>query len=1103
MASEADPQWYKDAIVYELHVKAFFDGNGDGVGDFPGLIGKLDYLQELGVNTLWLLPFYPSPGRDDGYDIADYHAIHPMFGDMRDFRRFIAEAHRRDLRVITELVINHTSDQHPWFQAARRAPPGSAKRNFYVWSDSDRRYAGTRIIFNDTETSNWAWDEVAQAYYWHRFFSHQPDLNFANPQVFKAVMRVMRFWFDAGVDGMRLDAVPYLCEREGSSNENLVETHAVLKRMRAELDLRYPNRMFLAEANQWPEDVREYFGDGDECHMAYHFPLMPRMYMAIAQEDRHPIVEIMEQTPDLPESCQWAVFLRNHDELTLEMVTDRERDYLYQAYAGDPRARLNLGIRRRLAPLLENDRLGIELLHQMLMTLTGSPILYYGDEIGMGDNLQLGDRNGVRTPMQWSGERNGGFSTAAAERLYLQPIDDPMYSYAAVNVAAQQHNPYSLLNWTRRLIAMRGAHRAFGRGSLRFLRPGNRKILAYLREFEGESILCVANLARAPQAVELDLAAFKGRVPVELIGRSRFPPIGEMPYLLTLGGHGFFAFRLATDVAAPTWHEERPVAPDLPVLVLLDSGWRTLFSQPADAGGVLPLMVRRARDQLESQIVPRYFRVQPWFADRDAAPAKFKFEAMQEWTDDGGDWLFATVAVTLPNAEVHRYAMPLALVWDDATDAHDGALLPATLAKVRRSARVGKLLDAFWDDGFCRALVAAMARGEMLAFGEGRLEFTASGADIAAPAGATTLSGIQRSLGEHGRLRVTLDGRLLLKGYRWLLEGIHPELEISRFLYETAQFSHVPQLLGTVEYVDSVAQRSTLAILERSVENQGDAWRYTVDYLKRCLDGLQAGPEPTPDVQHAAYLGLMKNLGLRTAQFHRALAQSDAAGAFGTEPVAAADIVAWVNKVRREMDAMFELLERELSRQPESVRELAVGLLAQRAKLYRRIVRAAGMRLQAVKTRCHGNYGLGQVWLVNNDVLIANYGGEPGQSWEERRRKHTPLLDVAGMLASLGMAGAAALAQADWDLPQQGAEMAANRQLQVDTWERLASKAFFRSYRQAMKGHPTYPAEVAVAEVLLTLFLAEKAIAELSDALKQSSVAVGSALRRLLRLVRR
>ncbi|MDA8128850.1 MAG: maltose alpha-D-glucosyltransferase [Betaproteobacteria bacterium] len=1095
---EEDPHWYKDAIIYELHVKAFYDGNGDGVGDFSGLISKLDYLQELGVNTLWLLPFYPSPMRDDGYDIADYHNVHPAYGDIAEFRTFIEEAHRRGLRVITELMVNHTSDQHPWFQAARRAPPGSAKRDYYVWSDSDTRYAGTRIIFNDTETSNWSWDEVAQAYYWHRFFSHQPDLNFANPHVFKALMRVMRFWFDAGVDAMRLDAVPYLCEREGTSNENLPETHAVIKRMRAELDRHYKDRMLLAEANQWPEDVREYFANGDECHMAYHFPLMPRMYMAIAQEDRHPIVEIMEQTPDIPDNCQWAVFLRNHDELTLEMVTDRERDYLYQTYASNPQARLNLGIRRRLAPLLDNDRHRIELMHLLLMTLLGSPILYYGDEIGMGDNIELGDRNGVRTPMQWNSGLNGGFSTAAPDQLYLQPIDDPVYGFGAVNVEAQHRSPFSLLNWTRRLIAMRKANRAFGRGTLRFLRPGNRKILAYLREYQGETILCVANLSRAPQPVELDLSAFKGRVPVELLGRSRFPPIGELPYLLTLSELGFYAFRLAADVEAPSWHEERPVPPDLPVLVLVDSGWRTLFTRGEEVADLNQLTLRRAREQLEHQIIPRYFRDQPWFVNHDVAVEKIEFGAMREWTVDAASWLLATVDVTLVGGEIQRFAIPLALAWDDDAEGRGPMLLHATLAKVRRHARVGVLFDAFWDDRFCCAVASAMERGETLAFGEGNLEFRITAAYPGLACGPTP-AGVIREVSEHGRLRVNLNDQLVLKTYRRLLAGTHPELEISRFLTETAKFKHVPQLAGTVEYANAHGRHATLAILERYAQNQGDARLYTLGYLERFLDVCRTSPEQTQDERHRAYVVLMNTIGQRTAEFHRALALPDDAGDFGSEPIGPEDILDWVNAERHRMERMFELLGQALPELPDAAWPVARNLLAARPRLYRRIMRASSVRLQATKTRGHGNYHLGQVWIMKNDVLIANYGGVPGLSWSERRRRHSPLRDVASMLLSIGEAGAAALDHVAGD----SAEAQAALQRRVDEWEALARKAFLRSYRRGMAGHPAYPAEPDAAEALLTLFLAEKAIADASDALGRHAPGTGAALRRLLQVSRR
>lgn len=566
-----DPLWYKDAVIYQVHIKSFFDANNDGIGDFPGLISKLDYIADLGANTVWLLPFYPSPRRDDGYDIADYRGVHPDYGTLADVKRFISEAHQRGLRVITELVINHTSDQHPWFQKARHAKAGSTARDYYVWSDSDQKYAGTRIIFLDTETSNWTWDPVAGQYFWHRFYAHQPDLNFDNPQVINEVLSVMRYWLDMGIDGLRLDAVPYLIERDGTNNENLPETHQILKQIRAEIDANYPDRMLLAEANQWPEDTRPYFGDsdgikGDECHMAFHFPLMPRLYLALAQEDRLPITDILRRTPPIPAHCQWAIFLRNHDELTLEMVTDKEREALWNYYAPDRRARINLGIRRRLAPLMEGDRRRIELLNSLLLSMPGTPTLYYGDEIGMGDNIDLNDRDGVRTPMQWSIDLNGGFSRANPASLVLAPITDPLYGYQAVNVEAQALDPHSLLNWTRRLLAVRKQQKAFGRGSLNMLSPRNRRVLAYVREFTDalgntQTIVCVANVSRSAQTVELDLSTWAGRVPVEMLSTHPFPPIGPLPYSLTLAPYGFYWFLLVSENAMP---DHPPQADRLP-----------------------------------------------------------------------------------------------------------------------------------------------------------------------------------------------------------------------------------------------------------------------------------------------------------------------------------------------------------------------------------------------------------------------------------------------------------------------------------------------------------------------------------------------------------
>jgi len=538
-----EPFWYRDAIIYEIHLRAFNDSNGDGIGDFPGLLQKLDYLQDLGVTTVWLLPFYPSPLKDDGYDISDYTSVNPDYGTLDDFREFLEQAHRHKLRVITELVINHTSDQHPWFQQARSSRD-NPRRDWYVWSATDDRYRGVRVIFKDTELSNWAWDPVSKSYYWHRFFSHQPDLNYDHPAVREEMWKVLKFWRDIGVDGFRVDAVPYLVEREGTSCENLPETHEVVKFLRRRLDENYSQNFLLAEANQWPRDVRPYFGDGDEFHMAFHFPLMPRMFMAVKLEDRKPLVDILEQTPEIPPACQWGIFLRNHDELTLEMVSDEERAYMYDVYALDKSTRLNHGIRRRLAPLMENDRRRLELMNGMLMSLPGSPILYYGDEIGMGDNIHLGDRNGVRTPMQWSADRNAGFSAADPERLYLPLISNPVYGYHIVNEEAQRHSDHSLLSWTKRLIRVRQSCRAFGRGQIELLRPPNHRVFAYIRELGNEKVLVVNNLSSAAQAVELDLTKFQGHIPIEMFGGNPFPRIGRLPYPLTLGPYDFYWFRL-------------------------------------------------------------------------------------------------------------------------------------------------------------------------------------------------------------------------------------------------------------------------------------------------------------------------------------------------------------------------------------------------------------------------------------------------------------------------------------------------------------------------------------------------------------------------------
>jgi len=1069
--ASTDPLWYKDAIIYQLHVKAFFDANNDGIGDFEGLRHKLDYLQDLGVTALWLLPFYPSPLRDDGYDISDYKNINPSYGGMHDFKMFVREAHRRNIRVVTELIINHTSDQHPWFQRARRAKRGSRLRDFYVWSDTDQKFPETRIIFLDTEKSNWAWDPLAQAYYWHRFYTHQPDLNFENPRVLKAVVDVMRFWLDLGVDGMRLDAVPYLIEREGTINENLPETHEVLRKLRHELDTRYGDRMLLAEANQWPEDVLQYFGAGDECHMAFHFPLMPRIYMAMATEDRHPIADIMRQTPDIPDTCQWAVFLRNHDELTLEMVTDRERDYLWNYYAADRRARLNLGIRRRLAPLMENDRRKIELLNALLISMPGTPVFYYGDEIGMGDNVFLGDRDGVRTPMQWSFDRNGGFSRAEPARLYLPPIMDSVYGFEAVNVEAQSRAPSSLLNWLKRLIAARRSRRAFGRGTLQFLYPSNRKVIAYLRGFGDEIVLCVANLSRSPQAVELDLSDWRGRQPVELLGRSAFPPIGELPYMLTLQGYSFFWFELlpaATEAAAT-----RAPPPELFTMVM-PRGWQDLFRQPN-------------LSQLESDVIPSFLPRQRWFGAKDqrvrATSVLARGEIVRPADEGAGPetFLAGAVEVQLARGGRQRYFLPLATIWSSADTELRQGLIPATLAELRQFRREGAIVDALSQDGFSLAIMDAI-RQEVttrLEGGEIRCRKTPIFDQVASPQRLV----VRRSGVEQSNSSVIFDDYGMLKIYRRLQPGPHPEIEMSRYLVERAGFANTPPLLGFVELDldhQSGPETHALGVLFGFVRNQGDGWTQALDYLTRYLDdallssGTRPSDLPDPDV---FFLSLARQLGLRTAEMHRALAEQGRDDPdFAPEQIGTEDVTEWRRQLEGAAAEVLSKLERERTKLPASTQELVERLIALRDCLFRQINLLIPDQVEAHKTRFHGDFHLGQVLVVKNDFFIIDFEGEPARPLADRRRKSSPLRDVAGMIRSFDYASITAVRQLAEARPA-----AEPRMVQLaEAWRQRAVDGFRAAYRKSMRGCVGYPASKSQAHNMLTFFTLEKAIYEIS-----------------------
>ena len=1080
----ADPLWYKDALIYQLHVKAFFDANNDGIGDFEGLSRKLDYLQDLGVTALWLLPFYPSPLRDDGYDIADYKNIHPAYGRMADFKGFVREAHRRGLRVITELVVNHTSDQHPWFQRARQAPPGSPWRDYYVWSDTDQKFLNTRIIFLDTEKSNWARDPEAKAYYWHRFYSHQPDLNFDNPRVFRAIANVMAFWLDLGVDGLRLDAVPYLIEREGTINENLPETHEVLKRLRREMDKRYGDRMLLAEANQWPEDVLHYFGAGDECHMAFHFPLMPRIYMAVATEDRHPVTDIMRQTPDIPETCQWAVFLRNHDELTLEMVTDRERDYLWNYYAADRRARINLGIRRRLAPLMENDRRKIELLKGLLLSMPGTPVLYYGDEIGMGDNVYLGDRDGVRTPMQWSPDRNGGFSRADPAMLYLPPIMDPVYGFEAVNVEAQSRSPSSLLNWTKRLIAARRSRRALGRGKLRFLYPSNRKVIAYLREWDDEIILCVANLARSAQAVELDLSELRGRHVIEVLGRTVFPTIGEHPYMLTLQGHSFFWFELMPPSAAEAEAWLQSQSPEIVTLVM-PRGWADLFD-------------RHNLPQLERDVIPAFLPRQRWFSAKDRRIEAGWLLAHTEIAGVPGEgdghspnFLASVVEAQLAGVERQRYLLPFGAVWTPAGSELRQALAPSILAELRQTRREGALVEAVAQDSFALALAEAIqgeaslplceAGGEPI--GEMRFRRTPIFDRVAEPERL-----IVRRLGtEQSNSSVLFEEYAILKLYRRLQPGPHPEIEMSRFLVERAGFANTPPLLATIELElpgESGPEISALGVLFGFVRNQGDGWSLALDYLLRYLDDAlneaapganpPGRPADLPDPDHF-FLALARQLGLRTAQMHRALAEC--AGddpVFMPEPITGEDLAGWRGELQDSAETMLARLERGRGGMPEEARRLAEEVVASGRHLFEAIRRLAPDEIAAVKTRFHGDLHLGQVIAVQNDFYLIDFGGEPGRPIASRRRKSSPLRDVAGMIRSFDYAAITAVRQISETRPAAAPRLFAL----AEAWRQRAVDGFRAAYRRAMRGCPAYPASKLQAKSLIDFFTLEKAIYE-------------------------
>ncbi len=1075
-----DPLWYKDAIIYELHVRAFNDSDGDGSGDFKGLIEKLPYLQELGVSAIWLLPFYPSPLRDDGYDIASYEDVNPMYGRLSDVRQLIAEAHRRGMRVINELVSNHTSDQHPWFQKARRARPGSSLRNLYVWSETNQKYQDARIIFKDFEVSNWTWDHVAGAYYWHRFFSHQPDLNYDNPRVKEAMFKTCDFWLDMGIDGMRLDAVPYLFEREGTNCENLPETHGFLRELRQHIDSGYRNRMLLSEANQWPEDAVKYFGQGDECNMGFHFPLMPRLFMSIRMEDRFPIVDILAQTPAIPDNSQWALFLRNHDELTLEMVTDEERDYMYRAYTQDRAARINLGIRRRLAPLLGNERRRIELMNGLLFSLPGTPVIYYGDEIGMGDNIFLGDRNGVRTPMQWSGDRNAGFSDANRQRLYLPVITDPEYHYETVNVETQHQNPHSLLSWMKRVIALRKRHRAFGRGTLELLRPENRKVLAFVRRYESEQILVIANLSRFLQTLELDLSAWKGMVPMELFGSTELPVIGDAPYFLTLGPHSFFWFSLQPRATATIQGDGQAAPAALPE-IRITGEWDTV-------------LLGSARERLESVLIG-YIRQRRWFAGKARRLKSAQIlDTIHVPGVDGAAYL-VTVLVSYAEGDPDTYVVPMAYASAAEAPQIRERWPHAAIAWLRTDGEEqrGLLYDALGPPGFAEALLGVIARRRRSTGPSGTLVGSTTKAFARLRGPETIKLEAALSVAEQSNNSIVFGERLILKVSRRLEEGMNPELEVGRFLTEKTTFAEIAPIAGSLEFRRGRGEPVTLAILQGYVPNQGDAWQYTLTTLAHYLKGVELAPgEEPPVLNHSlaraiatdlpevatrtigAYLESARLLGQRTAELHAALASDPDDPAFAPERISQQDQRSIYQSLNGVALRSMELLRSQLKKLPEEAREEARQVLELEPRISATLRGFLGRRLTTTRIRVHGDYHLGQVLYTGHDFVIIDFEGEPTRTLYERRLKRLALRDVAGMLRSFHYASHTALKS-----DQLPAEAAERLQSWARFWVECVSATFLRAYLSTAGTASFIPHSPDDLELQLTTMLLEKALYEL------------------------
>ncbi len=1099
---ENEPLWYKDAVIYELHVKAFYDSSGDGTGNFKGLTEKLDYLEGLGITAIWLLPTYPSPLKDDGYDISDYLSVHHNYGTLRDFKEFLREAHRRGIMVITELVLNHTSDQHSWFQNSRRAKLGSVWKDYYVWSNTPEKYKDARIIFKDFETSNWAWDSVAKAYYWHRFYSHQPDLNYDNPNVQKAMFRVIDFWFEMGVDGLRLDAVPYLYEREGTNCENLPETYEFLKKLRAYVDSKFKNKMLLAEANQWPEDAVTYFGNGDECHMAFHFPLMPRIFMSFWMEDRFPIIDIFEQTPSIPETCQWALFLRNHDELTLEMVTDEERDYMYKVYARDPSARINLGIRRRLAPLLGNHVRKMELMNFLLFSLPGTPVIYYGDEIGMGDNYYLGDRNGVRTPMQWSADRNAGFSRANPQKLYLPVIIDPEYHYEAVNVENQERNQSSLLWWMKRIISMRKRFKAFGRGNIEFLLPDNPKVLAFIRQYDDENILVVVNLSRYSQIVELDLSRFSGYYLEEVFSRNKFPVIKDSPYVLTLGFYDYFWFSFEREEEGIRFGDLFAPIPELSV----SEGWKDIFQG-------------KTKEKLADDILPQYIRGCRWFGGKARRIRQIKIieNITIGKTPSVTHLLFLKVLYTEGLSDI--YLLPISFASGDEARRIIEEKPHIIVSRLRSGTGEGIIYESIHNEEFRKNLLMMIARkhtvrglnGQLTAY-PGRFLKNFEKNEL-----LEEKSQVLKT--EQSNTSFLYGNKLYFKLFRRLDEGINPDLEIGRFLTEKASFPNVSLFAGAVEYRRHDAEPTVVGILQAFIPNHGDAWVYTLDSVGRYLERVLPKKSETQEIPEAPssllkidsqdipiilqeliggdYLEMAALLGKRTAELHLSLSSDKEDPSFAPEPFSILYQRSIFQSVQSLTKRVFELLGKSFKALPDNIREESNKILRYEKEILDFFKSLLSKKISVTKTRIHGDYHLGQVLFTGNDFIIIDFEGEPERSLSERRLKRSPLIDVAGMIRSFHYAAYTSLLKhfifRSEDL--------SGLEPWVDLWYTYVSSVFLRSYLDTAKDAPFIPKDKEDIDIILKIFLLEKAIYEVGYELNNRPDWVNIPLKGIKRLL--